>query len=96
MNIRVYSREVIGKLLRGNFPNNVAVISFLDPPNKSGFNLLPVDYIGKTDRIFQIELHDLDIDVLGDFDLTVDTYFPEVDKLAKFDHLDSICQCEYG
>ena len=56
----------------------------------------------KTERVFAIAIHDIDLSVLPEFHLTYDTYFLEADKLAKFiyeaksDALNIICQCEYG
>ena len=47
-------------------------------------------------------INDIDIEILGDYGLTYDTYFPEADELAKFIYkakqygCDIICQCEYG
>lgn len=98
----VVERDFLSNLMRDSYGLNVAVISFYDPPSKNGFFIPPIDYRGKIDRVFQIALHDIDIEVLGDFDLTVDTYFTEVDKLAefvysaKYDGFKIICQCEYG
>lgn len=104
MKVSIYSRERIEKLLQSDFPENTAVISFYDPEtaynSQGGYK--PVDYTTKTDRIFQIPIHDIDLSVLPKFNLTYDTYFPEADRLAEFiysakeDGLDIICQCEYG
>ena len=62
----------------------------------------PVDYSGKAERLFQVQIHDIDLSVLPEFGLTYDTYFPEADELAEFiysaksDGLNILCQCEYG
>jgi len=103
MNVSIYSRKAINKLLAEGFPANTAVISFYDPINhRYGKGYKPVDYLHKVDRVFQIALHDIDLEILGDYDLTYDTYLPEVDDMAAFiyaakaDGLDIICQCEYG
>ena len=54
------------------------------------------------DQLINRPIYDIDIEVLGDFGLTYDTCFPEVNVLAKFidkaknDGMDIICQCEYG
>lgn len=101
MRVSIYSREAIEKLLKTDFPKNVAVISFHNPQD-SAYSSPPVDYSGKTERIFSIAIHDIDLSVLPEFHLTYDTYFPEADSLAEFiyeakaDGLDIICQCEYG
>lgn len=103
MKVQVYSRESIEKLLKADFPSNTAVISFYDPPSKrTGEVFYPVDYLGKAERVFTISIHDIDIEILEDYGLTFDTYFPEANSLAEYIHqaysdgLDIICQCEYG
>ena len=103
MKVEIYSRKAVTKLLKGNFPDNVAVISFYDPENqKMGEAECPVDYSHKTKRVFSVAIYDIDIETLPEFGLTYDTFFPEVEDVAKFiydayhDGLDIICQCEYG
>lgn len=102
MNVKIYSREAVEKLAKADF-ENTAVISFYDLKLKrTPKDYAPVDYSGKCDRVFKIGLHDIDIEILGDYGLTFDTYLSEADELAKFiysaknDGLDIICQCEYG
>lgn len=103
MKIKIYSRQAVETFLVCNHFDHTAVISFYDPPTRRiPEGDTPVDYAGKCDRVFPVELHDIDRSVLGDFDLTYDTYFPEADQLAEFiyqavgDGLDLVCQCEYG
>lgn len=103
MNVDIYSRKAVEELLEKGFPENTAVISFYDPPNIcTGEVTKPVDYQGKAERVFYVSIYDIDIEVLPDFGLTYDTYFPEADRLAEFimkardDCLNIICQCEYG
>lgn len=103
MNVKIYSRKAMEELLKDNVLENTAVISFYDPPSKKNSKIyVPVDYTGKCDRVFSVGIHDIDLEVLGDYGLTYDTYFPEAEKLAEFiykakqDGLDIICQCEYG
>ena len=103
MKVQIYSRKAVEELLNGDFPENAAVISFYDPPNiRTGEVSTPVDYKGKAKRVFAVPIHDIDIEILGDYGLTFDTYFPEADSLAEYidrayrDELDIICQCEYG
>lgn len=49
-----------------------------------------------------MEIHDIDIEILGDYGLTFETYFPEAPRLAEFiikalkENKTIICQCEYG
>ena len=103
MKIFIYSRKAIEELLERDFPENTAVISFYDPPGKfreAGYK--PVDYSAKTNCVFQVALHDIDLAVLPKYHLTYETYFPEADDLAEFiftakrEGKDIICQCEYG
>lgn len=104
MTVNVYSKKAIEELMQEGFPDNVAIISFYDPPTCRGAdkNYQPVDYSSKTDRVFQVAVHDIDISILEAYHLTYETYFPEADELAKFiyaakaDGLNIICQCEYG
>lgn len=103
MNISVYSRKEIEALIEGDFPQNTAVISFYDPKSRhtlKGYS--PVEYKGKCTRLFQVCVHDIDIDLLPEYGLTYETFLPEADSLAEFivsainDGLDIICQCDYG
>lgn len=100
MQVSIYSREAMMKLLQVGFQKKAAVISFYDPPSAHGEP--PLDYSAETNRVFAIAIYDIDLSVLPEFHLTYDTYFPEADKLAEFiyqakeDGLDIICQCEYG
>ena len=105
MTITIYSRNEIEKVLSKDNLESTAIISFHDPVGRGRRCLedyQPFDFTGKCERVMQIALHDLDPEALADFDLTVDTYFPEADELAEFiykakeDGLDIICQCEYG
>jgi hypothetical protein len=104
MEVDVYSREEIEKILEEDkFPQNTAVISFYDPAIKRiDASYSPVDYRGVCDRVFHIEMYDLDFEELENEGYTYDSYFPEADKLAEFIYdvynrgMNIICQCEYG
>ena len=103
MKIFIYSRKAMEKLLKSDFPENVAIISFYDPPGSfRDADYQPVDYSTKTDCVFEVALHDIDLAVLPKYHLTYETYLPEADELAEFiftakkDGKDIICQCEYG
>ena len=103
MKVQIYSRKDVEEMLNGTFPENAAVISFYDPPDiRTGEVTVPVDYRGKAKRVFAVPIHDIDIEILEDYGLTLETYFPEADSLARYiecayrDDLDIICQCEYG
>lgn len=101
--ISILSRNMAEEMIKTGFPNNTAVISFGDPKSKrTPKDYMPIDYSGVCDRVFAVAVHDIDIEILKDFGLTFDTYFPEAKELATFikqavnDGLDIICQCEYG
>ena len=103
MKISIYSRKVIEQLLENKLPDNVAIISFYDPPSEQAKGKIhPVNYADKAKRVFSIPLHDIDIDILEEYGLNYNSYFPEVNDLARFIHkaaddgMDFICQCEYG
>lgn len=103
MKVQIYSRKAIEELLQSDFPENTAVISFYDPPDiHTGEACTPVELGKKAERAFAVAVHDIDIDILSDYDLNFDSYFPEACALAEFvksayrDGLDIICQCEYG
>lgn len=103
MNIKIYSREEMEKLLSKGIPDNTAIISFYNPKSQRvSKDYPPIDYSGKCNHVFQICLYDIDIEILKDYGLTYDTYLPEADDLAKFIYeakqngFDIICQCEYG
>lgn len=61
-----------------------------------------MDYRGICENVFYVEIHDIGIEILSDYGLTFDTYFPEAHSLAKFivkalnENQTIICQCEYG
>ena len=103
--LRQHPREMKAaeRLLRDGFPPHTAVISFYDPPSRrTGQASRPLDYGGKAKRVFCAALHDIDLEVLGDYGLSFDTYFPQAPALAAFIYdaaeagLDIFCQCEYG
>ena len=105
MKITICSRNDMEKLLSQGKIENTAIISFHDPigrGHRCAQDYEPIDFTGKCERVMHIAIHDLDPDALADFDLSVETYFPEADKLAEFiykakeDGLDIISQCEYG
>lgn len=103
MRISIYSREAIETLLQDGVPANTAIISFYDPQTtRTSKGYTPVDYSGIDNPVMQIPLHDIDIEILGEYELTYDTYFPESQALAAFirkansDGVDILCQCEYG
>lgn len=103
MKVQIYSRQAIEKLLQDDFPENTAAIGFYNPPNiRTGEVYSSVNFGKKTERFFTVAVYDIDIEILPDYNLNFDTYFPEVTALAEFikkaynDGFDIICQCEYG
>lgn len=103
MKIEIYPRERLELLLQKNCLEGAAIISFYDPPSKrTPREYKPVDFTSCKNPVLQIGVHDIDIEVLDEFGLCFDDYFPDADELAKFiyfavdNELDIICQCEYG
>ncbi len=103
MKIIICSREAIEKINKNEFLENTVAISFYDPePHYNGTTYFPVDYSKIVDKVFYIPLRDIDIEILPDYNLTYETYFPEAEELAKFiydaveNRYDIICQCEFG
>ena len=103
MNISIHSRETIEFLIATNFPKNTAVISFNDPLSTNTYDCIPpVDFKCKCERIFRLDLPDIDIDSLDEYGYSIETYFSEAESLAEYiikahnDGLYIICQCEYG
>lgn len=105
MEIRICSRKAMEALLSKGKIDGSAIINFYDPAGSGRHaheEYAPMDFTGKCDRVMQIAIYDLDPEALAEFGLSVDTYFPEADALAKFiyqvkaDGLAIICQCEYG
>ena len=101
--ITIMSRKAIEELIMDGFPDNVAVISFFDPKSKrTPKDYAPVDYTNVCSRVFPVAIHDIDIEILSDYGLTFETYFPEATALARYiiksvaEGYDIICQCEYG
>ena len=101
MNVKICSRRAAEELLEQGFPEHTAVISFYDPSSKRNA-VQPLDYMDKAERVFPVAIHDLDLTALPEVGLDSETFFPEADNLAAFilqaekDHLNIICQCEYG
>lgn len=102
MEVSIYSRKAIKKLMDKGFPQNTAVISFYTPKNKRDYEEKRVDYIDVCDRVFYVGIPDIDIEILSEYGYTYKTYLAEADELAKFidkakeNGLDIICQCDYG
>ena len=103
MKIDILSRKAAKRMMAEGFPENVAVISFYDPKSRrTPIDYEPLSYDGICDRVFYVGIHDIDIEILGDYGLTFETYFPEAPVLADFirraaeDGCQIICQCEYG
>ena len=85
MKVSIYSRKAIEALLQEGIPANTAIISFYDPlTTRTPKGYSPVDFSGIDNPVMQIPLHDIDIEILGEYGLTYDTYFPEAQALAAF------------
>ena len=103
MNVSIYSRKAIETLLQEGIPANTAIISFYDPlTTRTPKGYSPVDFSGIDNPVMQIALHDIDLEILGEYNLTYETYFPDAQAVAAFIYrafesgMDILCQCEYG
>lgn len=96
MQVQIYSRAEMDKLLKKGLGQEMAVISLYD------VGAVPVDYSGQVCRLFQTAVQDIDFSILDKHGMTYCDYFPESDKLAEFilsaklDGYSFICQCDYG
>lgn len=103
MNVAIYSREAIEKLLKKGFPENTVIISFFDQVSIESEHMEQmVNGCGKAKCLFRIKLPDIYYDELEDYHMCYEDYFTEADELARFiimaqkSGFDVICQCEYG
>ena len=103
MKVSIYSRKAIETLLQEGIPANTAIISFYDPlTTRTPKGYTPVDFSGIDNPVMQIPLHDIDLEILGEYNLTYETYFPDAQAVAAFIYrafesgMDILCQCEYG
>lgn len=102
MNVSIYSKESVEKLIfSGDFPENVLVISFYNPPNKYGSDE-PVDYSGVCDDVVYVAEYDFDLSYVEQLGRTYEDFFENVHEVAERvyeayrENRDIICQCEYG
>ncbi|MBD5142839.1 MAG: hypothetical protein K2K06_06540 [Oscillospiraceae bacterium] len=100
MNVDIYAKEEMQKIIANQFPKNTVVISFYDKRKSKNYSYINYDSVCQD--VFYCEIDDLDLKVLEYYGYTYDTYFPEADKLAEFiyhayqNHKNIICQCDYG
>ena len=101
--IDILSREKAEELIENCFPDNTAVISFYDPQNVyTPQEYKPVDYSSVCKNTFYVCIRDTEPVFLGNYNLYLDSYFPEAMQVAEFivaakkQEMDIICQCEYG
>ena len=101
MVVEIYSKKAIVEKIEKEDIRDAAVISFYTPRH-NGRGGERVDYFGACKRVFYVSIPDIDIDVLGDYGYTYDTYFSENEELARFiynavkEKRRIICQCDYG
>ena len=104
VNVEVMSREAMEQQILNGFPVHTAVISFYDPSDSKirMKDYKPLDYSNVCDYVFMVPIHDIDIEILEQYGLSFETYFPEADELAQYikmcvsKGMNLICQCEYG
>ena len=86
MKVEIYSREAIKELMKGEFPKNTAVISFCSPRKTRRAEEVRVYFGNVCDRVFNILIPDIDIEILGDYGYTYETYLAG----AVFDGYNSV------
>lgn len=102
MDISILSRKEMISLLKDGFPQNVSVISFYDPRKQNRCEELRVDLTADCGAVFFVPIPDIDLEILGDFGYTYETYLSEANELARFIYEAKnqgrriICQCNYG
>ena len=103
VDVRIFPRDELELMLHNKSIGNAAIISFYDPPsNRTPRDYHPIDFSLYNNPVIKIGVHDIDIEILKDYGLSFDTYFPEAPALAKFiykavlSNREIICQCEYG
>lgn len=102
MKIKIYSRKAITDLIENDFPKNAAVVSFYTPRRKEKSEEIRVNFQNVCEKVFYVGVHDIDLQILGDYDYTYETYLSEAASLAKFiydakaEGLNIICQCDFG
>ena len=101
--VQIISRKEAERLCKTDLLRRAAVISFYDPPDaRTQKGSRRVDYRKACQNVFFAGVRDLDIEVLAEYGLTYDTYFPQAPKLAAFilralrARRPIVCQCEYG
>ena len=102
MKVEIYSRQALRELMQAGFPSNTAVISFSSPRQIHKCDDETLDLSGVCECVFNVIIPDIDIEILGTYGYTYETYLAEADELAKFiyearaEGRDIICQCDFG
>lgn len=102
LKVDIFSKAAIADKIRKNTLADKAIISFYTPQSKRNTEGTKFNYGEVCNRVFYVGIPDIDIEILGDYDYTYDSYLCEADELAKFiyearnDGLDIICQCDFG
>ena len=102
MKVEIYSKERAKELINSHFPKNTAVISFYFERKMKSAGFERLDYTGVCERVFYVDIPDIDIEILSDYGYTLESYLSCAKELARFIYsakkqgLDIICQCDYG
>jgi protein-tyrosine phosphatase len=100
MRVEILSKFAVWGLIKNDFPNNTAVISFYTPINNS--DKYKVDYQNVCDSVFYVAVPDINVEGLEEYGYTTDTFLSEVNDLADFiydakeKNKNIICQCDFG
>ncbi len=102
MKVDIYSLDAINELISDGFPDNTSLISFCSPRKLRKSDEVRARVHSVCDSVFGVMIPDIDIERLGDFGYTYDSYLSEADLLAEFIYeardggRNIICQCDYG
>jgi protein-tyrosine phosphatase len=100
MRIEILSKFAALGLIKNDFPDNTAVISFYTPINNS--DKYKVDYQNACDSVFYVAVPDISVETLEEYGYTTDTFLSEANDLADFiydakeKNKNIICQCDFG
>lgn len=100
MKVEICAGRELERLLQTQVSEATAIICFYDIAEELEDIPLPSGY--EETAVFRITLDDLDIEELGEFGFSLDSFFPEAEELARFiyrayeKNQNILCRCTYG
>ena len=100
MEVTIVSGKELEQLILSGVPKETAIICFYDTAEELEDIPLPSGY--EETAVFRITLDDLDIEELGEFGFSLDSFFTEAEELARFiyrayeKNQNILCRCTYG